>query len=220
MNRETSKTILFDLDATLLDTAPDFVYALNSLLSTRGLPPLPPAAIRTSVSYGSVALIELAFKLTQKDKQFQPLREELLDIYSKNLTRFTRPFIGIEEVLSHISERNMDWAIVTSKPAWLTIPLLEHIKLLPPPAMVVSGDTLAHTKPHPAPLLHVCKKLGVDVRDCIFVGDSEDDVKAGKKAGMLTIIAEYGYSKNSIHAQSWKADAYIKSPIDLLEWIV
>jgi len=211
--------VLFDLDGTLLDTAPDFVFALNNLLSDKGKPTKEASEIRPAVSKGSAGLIELGFSIDQKHQSFEPLRNELLDLYSSNLTRFTRPFLGIEDVLEQLADKNIAWGIVTNKPAWLTLPLLEHMKLNPPPGIVVAGDTLTKSKPHPEPIFHALEKLNVQSSHCLFIGDSEFDAQAGKKAGVTTIIAEYGYISNKNDARSWEADIYIEDPMDILRYV-
>lgn len=212
------RAILFDLDGTLLDTAPDLAGALNRLRLTRGLAPLPFSAIRPFVSHGSFALTRLGFDLVETDPQFEPLRLRLLDEYHAQIADHTLPFDGIPETLAWLQARDLRWGIVTNKPGWLTIPLLKKVGL-EPPGCVVSGDTLAICKPHPAPLLHASGCLGVTPSACYYVGDAERDVEAGRRAGMQTLIALYGYLGTADRPETWGADGMLASPQALRPWL-
>ena len=145
----TIRTVLFDLDGTLLDTAPDLAEALNAVLVENNRTPLPYEAIRPVVSHGGIALIELGFELEQSDPAFEPLRQRLLEIYRENISRLTRPFPGITELLEKLEKRGLGWGVVTNKPGWLTDPLLKDLDLYDRAVAVVSGDTLDERKPHP-----------------------------------------------------------------------
>ncbi len=157
---DTIRTVLFDLDGTLLDTAPDLADALNRVLEQNGRQSLPYENIRPVVSHGGIALIELGFGLAPGDPAFDGLRKQLLDTYRENISRKTRPFPGITHVLERLEERGINWGIVTNKPGWLTDPLLRDLGLYERAACVVSGDTLSERKPHPAPMLHACEQAG------------------------------------------------------------
>jgi len=166
------RTILFDLDGTLLDTAPDLAYALNQLLIEQSLDALPYEKIRPVVSHGGRALIELGSNISEADEQYASLRQRLLDIYRENIARHTTLFPGMQQVLEHIESHGMLWGVVTNKPAWLTEPLLKALKLMDRSACVVSGDTTNNSKPHPEPMLHACQLSNSTVTECLYVGDA------------------------------------------------
>jgi len=215
----TIETVLFDLDGTLLDTAPDLADALNAVLRANGRAPLPFEAIRPVVSHGGRALIERGFGLDPEHPDFEPLRRQLLDRYQAHIADRTRPFPGMEDVLASLEARGMDWGVVTNKPGWLTEPLLRALGLLDRPACVVSGDTLAERKPHPAPLLHACELTGRTPAECLYVGDARRDIEAGRNAGMPTLVALFGYFLDDDRPETWGADGLIEHPADLLAWL-
>lgn len=215
----TLRTVLFDLDGTLADTAPDLAFALNSLLEQEGREALPLAAIRPVVSQGSPGLLYLGFALRREDAAYASLRQRLLDIYSNNLVRETRLFPGMSELLSALEQRGMNWGIVTNKPAFLTNPLVEQLGLAKRAACVVSGDTTAYAKPHPASLLYACEQAGSQTQQCIYIGDARCDIEAGKRAGMTTMAAVYGYIPALEMPQDWNADGMIDHPGAILDWI-
>ena len=181
------KSVLFDLDGTLIDTAPDMAAALNRILEQESLDPLPIEQIRPHVSRGGLALTKLAFDAHRDADEIEPLRQRFLDDYRQNIARHSRLFEGFEEVLKLFHPHDMPWGVVTNKPGWLTDPLLADLKLAQRAACVVSGDTLEQRKPHPAPLLHACKLIGTTPQQCLYVGDAERDIKAGHNAGMPTL---------------------------------
>jgi 2-phosphoglycolate phosphatase len=213
------RTVLFDLDGTLLDTAPDLAAALNALLLENRRDGLPFEAIRPVVSHGGIALIELGFGLEPADPDFDRLRRRLLEIYRENLARRTRPFPGMSELLERIEARGLNWGVVTNKPAWLTEPLLAELGLTERAVCVISGDTLDKRKPHPAPMLHACRLAGSKPSECVYVGDARRDIEAGRNAGMHTVIALFGYFQEQDDPHAWDADAMIKEPLDLLAWL-
>jgi len=213
------RTILFDLDGTLLDTAPDLANALNLLLTEQGHEALPYEKIRPVVSHGGRALIELGFNIDIDHPQFEALRTRLLDIYKANIANDTTLFPGMERVLDHIESNNMLWGIVTNKPSWLTDPLLKTLGLFQRSACVVSGDTTSNRKPHPEPMLYACKQSNSNVEECLYIGDAERDIQAGKQAGMLTMAALYGYIQEHDDVSLWGADAIIDHPEDILRWL-
>ena len=219
MNNKKIQTILFDLDGTLLDTAPDLANALNAVLESNGHAPLPFDAIRPVVSHGGKALIELGFEMQSDHPEFEPRRLELLDYYLNNIAQYTCLFPGMEEVLESIESQGLNWGIVTNKPAWLTDPLLEALKLDQRAAAIVSGDTLPERKPHPAPLLHACELIGSTPEHCLYVGDAERDIQAGHNAGMPTLVAMFGYLLAEDKPEEWGASALIHHPAEILDWI-
>jgi phosphoglycolate phosphatase len=212
-------TILFDLDGTLLDTAPDLAHALNTTLINNQRPPLPFETIRPVVSHGAKGLLELGFKLTEEHTDFPRLRDELLNIYQQNLATHTQLFPEMLELLNFIKKQKLNWGILTNKPGWLTEPLLKQLNLFPQTNCVVSGDTLTKRKPHPEPMWHACQLLNCKPEDCIYVGDAERDIIAGKRAGMRTLIAMYGYIATTDTPHTWGADGMINSPAEIIEWL-
>lgn len=219
MHNKKIQTVLFDLDGTLLDTAPDLANALNAVLESNGHAPLPFDAIRPVVSHGGKALIELGFEMQSDHPEFEPRRLELLDYYLNNIAQYTCLFPGMDEVLESIESQGLNWGIVTNKPAWLTDPLLEALKLDQRAAAIVSGDTLPERKPHPAPLLHACELIGSKPEHCLYVGDAERDIQAGHNAGMPTLVAMFGYLMAEDKPEEWGANALIRHPAEILDWI-
>ncbi len=211
-NREL---ILFDLDGTLIDTAPDMAAALNDLLSAEGREPLPFADIRPHVSHGAAGLLRVGFGLEGDSAEMVRLRTSFLDRYQANLAGASRPFPGIAELLQQIEEGDRAWGVVTNKPGWLTEPLLRLLDLDKRAAVIVSGDTLQQRKPHPAPLLHACTRSGFEPAQTVYVGDAERDVAAGIAAGMDTFVALYGYLGPEDRPGDWGASALIEQPGDL-----
>lgn len=218
MNRRID-TVLFDLDGTLLDTAPDLANALNAVLLDNGREPLPFARIRPAVSHGGAALIRLGFGITPEHADYASLRRQLLDRYLAHIADETRLFPGMDAVLDTLETRGLRWGVVTNKPAWLTQPLLDALELGTRAAGVVSGDTLAQCKPDPAPLLHACTLIGTQAQHAMYVGDAERDIEAGHRAGMRTLVALFGYLLDSDDPASWGADALIREPGEILDWL-
>lgn len=212
-------TVLFDLDGTLADTAPDLAHALNALLVEEGRRELAYPAIRPVVSHGATALIKLGFGLASGDSGFDRLRQRFLALYSENLCRHTRPFAGIEPLLQTLQEKAINWGIVTNKPAFLTDPLVACLHFNPGPACVVSGDSTNNRKPHPEPMLLACTQAGSRPEQCLYVGDAERDIQAGKHAGMKTLVALFGYISKDETPQNWGADGMIRTPLEILEWL-
>jgi N-acetyl-D-muramate 6-phosphate phosphatase len=211
--------VLFDLDGTLLDTAPDLAAALNRLRGQHQLTPLAFSDIRPHVSHGSAALITLGFGFAESDPRFESLRLALLSLYHENIANLTRPFDGMFALLAELKRRGLKWGIVTNKPGWLTTPLLARFDFGIRPECVVSGDTVATAKPDPGPLLHGVEQLELAPAQCVYIGDAERDVAAGIRAGMRTLIALYGYLGPDDQPHTWGADAYLRAPLDLIEWI-
>jgi phosphoglycolate phosphatase len=210
--------VLLDLDGTLLDTAPDMAAALNRLRAENGRAALDPGVIRPHVSHGAAALVRLGFPDVSED-EFQRLRERFLLVYASDIARATAVFPGFEAVLAALEAARVPWGVVTNKQTSLTTPLLEHMRLTQRAACVVCGDTVGQRKPHPAPLLHAAGLVGLEPRECVYVGDAERDVQAGRAAGMHTLIALFGYLGEHDRPELWRADALIQEPGELLGWL-
>jgi N-acetyl-D-muramate 6-phosphate phosphatase len=214
----TLRAVLFDLDGTLLDTAPDLAAALNELRREQSLPALDFGAIRPLVSHGAAAVVRLGFPHATEE-QFSLLRERFLQLYSASLAIHTRLFPGFEPVLAVLESRQLKWGVVTNKPAFLTQPLLAQLGLSARCASIVSGDTLPQRKPHPAPLLHAASLMGVDPAECIYVGDAERDIQAAHAAGMRAFVATFGYLGVDDDPVRWRPEAMIAAPQELLRWL-
>lgn len=213
------KVVLFDLDGTLVDTAPDLGFALNELRQQRGLAPLSDAVIRPQASHGARGLLRLGFDVTPEDADFQTLRQAFLDIYEANIVRDSCLFPGMADVLSQLEGAGIRWGVVTNKPERYTVPLLRGLELIERAACVVSGDTCPQPKPHPAPMLHACHLAGAEAGECLYVGDAERDVEAARAAGMPTLIARYGYISEQDRPEEWGALGFIDTPLGLLDWL-
>jgi phosphoglycolate phosphatase len=212
------RAVLFDLDGTLLDTAPDMVGALNTLRGELGLCALPYESVRNAVSHGSARVVKIGFP-DADPAEFEGLQKRFLDIYRGSLSRQTKLFAGMPEVLRRLDEWHIKSGIVTNKPAWLTEPLLEELGLRARFACVVSGDSLAQRKPHPLPLLHAAMIAQVSPGECVYVGDAERDVQAAHAAAMPALVANYGYLRPDEDSSSWGGDGYLNQPLDLLDWL-
>nr|WP_041673332.1 HAD-IA family hydrolase [Sulfuricella denitrificans] len=213
------KAVLFDLDGTLADTAPDLGHALNLQRERHGLPPLPQETIRPYASHGTVGLFDIGFGLTPQDERFAPMREEYLALYTANLCLHTTLFPGMAELLAALEARNISWGVVTNKPARFTNPLLELLGLSKRAASIISGDTCAHPKPHPEPLLRAAREIGVAPQSCLYVGDAERDIEAARAAGMAALIADYGYLGAEDRPETWGADGRIDTPLGILAFL-
>ena len=214
-------TILFDLDGTLVDTAPDLGYALNIQLKHHGKPTLSDAAIRPFSSHGSRGLIGLGFGITPADTNFTAMRDEYLRIYDSVLTRSPVLLPGIAELLQVIEGKGLKWGIVTNKPRRFTVGLIESMgmDLSKRAACIVCGDDAPQPKPSPATLLMACAQVGVAAKNCMYVGDAERDIQASKAAGMKSVVALFGYIDVSDKPSEWGADALINTPKELLKLI-
>lgn len=211
------RAVLFDLDGTLIDSAPDLGAAANQMLAARGLPLLPLERYRPMVGAGARGMLHIAFGIDPQAQEFPALREEFFDNYQACLNHRTQAFAGVDILLGALQARTIPWGIVTNKSRRFTEPLVRGMALLRGAAAVVSGDTTAHSKPHPLPLLHAAQQMGLSPQDCIYVGDDERDVCAGKAAGMRTVAARYGYLGAGTDVHHWGADAYIDFPAALLQ---
>ncbi len=213
------KTVLFDLDGTLIDTAPDMAAALDTLCREEGQPVLPFEQVRPVVSNGSVALIKLAFGEVNDEHRLQHLKQRYLDIYEHNICIASTPFNGIEKVLDFIEQNGLNWGVVTNKPGWLTLPLMNNLQLSQRAATIVSGDTTENSKPHPDPMHHACDEANSNSDQCMYVGDHRRDIEAGNNAGMKTLVANYGYIDADEDVNAWGADAIINDPEEILLYL-
>ncbi len=209
--------ILFDLDGTLVDTAPDLGYALNLQRQRHGLEPLPLNEIRPYASHGSKGLLSVGFNLNPEDACFADMRQEYLDLYDQVFTRSPVLFDGLAAVLDEIEGRNLTWGIVTNKPRRFSEPMIRALQLQERARCLVCGDDAARAKPYPDTLLMACRMTSSNVVDCLYVGDAERDVQAGKAAGMKTVVALFGYIDETDQPQEWGADAMIAQPAELLD---
>lgn len=212
-------TVLFDLDGTLVDTAPDMGHALNTLLQEYGRAPLEAAAIRPWVSHGSRGLIFLGFGEEPGGERFEEYKERFLALYESRVCAGSRLFEGMDEVIDDLDRRRSPWGIVTNKPHYLTRALLEALGLHQRAACVVSGDTIPQRKPDPAPLLHACRLLDRDPGGCVYVGDAQRDIEAGTRAGMATLVALFGYLGEHDRPVEWGATGLVATPAEILGWV-
>lgn len=210
------QAVLFDLDGTLADTAPDLCYALNRMRAARNLPALPVSATRAYTSLGARGLLGIGLDVTPAHSSYDAMREEFLAIYADNLCRETRLFPGMPDLLCELERRGLLWGVVTNKAERYTHPLLEQLGIRHRAACVIGGDTTGKTKPDPAPLFAASDRIGIGPQHCIYVGDDRRDVEAGRSAGMTTVVARFGYL-NGNDPETWNADAMIDAPLDLLK---
>lgn len=211
--------VLFDLDGTLVDTAPDLAAAANRQRGVHGLAPLPLAQLRPMASHGSRGMIGVALGSVPGDPGFDSLREEFLAFYAAALCVHSRLFDGMAPLLDDLDARGVRWGIVTNKPARYTDPLVQQLGLSQRAACVVSGDTTAHAKPHPGPLHHALQLARTAAQHAIYVGDDQRDIQAGRAAGLRTIAVGYGYLGDGAPPQAWGADAVVETPAELHEWL-
>lgn len=213
------RAVLFDLDGTLVDSAPDLGHAANLMRQRRGLPPLDEAFYRPRASSGARGMIEAAFGLTPEHPAFETYRSEYLDIYAQVLTCRTRPFGGVADLIAALERAKLAWGVVTNKIERFALPLTAELPIFRGAATVVGGDTTPHYKPHPAPLLEAARRIGVPPIACLYVGDDERDIVAGRAAGMRTVAARYGYLGVAANVDAWAADAVIDAPLALLNFL-
>ncbi|HHQ15195.1 MAG TPA: phosphoglycolate phosphatase [Chromatiales bacterium] len=207
--------VFFDLDGTLLDTAPDMVGALDQLRAEHGIPALDYEFARDHVSHGALGLLKIGFP-DFDDERRDSLRERYLQLYADRLSTETTAFPGMEQVLDTLDEQRVPWGVVTNKPGWLTEPLLTALGLATRCACIVSGDTLEKRKPHPAPLLHAAALTKTDPATAVYVGDAKRDIEAGNAAGMTTVAALYGYVAAADAPAAWGADHTVEQPQELI----
>ncbi len=216
----TVSAVLFDLDGTLLDTAPDLIFALNAALAEAGLPICPEDEVKPYISGGARAM--LAYALANSplpDGEAEILLHRVLELYQTHLADRTGFFEGMDTVLAELEARGLPWGIVTNKTRRFTDPLADALNLTARAACIVSGDTTAEKKPHPLPLLEASRRLGRAPGHCVYIGDAAKDMEAGRRAGMATLAALYGYIAADDEPGGWGADGFIARPLDLLAWL-
>ncbi|ULR90191.1 phosphoglycolate phosphatase [Comamonas sp. B21-038] len=211
------RAILFDLDGTLIDSAPDLGAAADQMRVARGLPSLPMADYRPFAGSGARGMLRVAFGMQPEDAEFPTMREEFFQNYERRMTQDTTVFDGVSDMLASIVARQLHWGVVTNKSKRFTEPLSRQMALFASAGAVVSGDTTPHAKPHPEPLLEAARRIGVAPQDCVYVGDDERDIIAGKAAGMHTVAAVYGYLGEKQSVAHWEADDVLNSPHELLK---
>lgn len=211
--------VFFDLDGTLADTAPDLARAANRVLGDLGRAPMTLAELRPHVSSGARGMLKAAFGITPEDPEFPALCEHFLQHYASGLCIDTRLFSGMPQLLEALEDVAIPWGIITNKQSRFTDPLVAALSLHSRACCVISGDTAARPKPAPDPLLLACERSGLTVQNCIYVGDDERDIVAGKAAGMRTIAVSYGYLGVAAPIEDWGADEIVHSPAELAQLI-
>ena len=211
--------VLFDLDGTLIDSAPDMVASLNQILKEEGLAPLTLETLRPYVSKGGLAMTKVAFDKYKNEEDIEPLRLRFLDYYLHNIADHSKLFDGFESLLKTLEKQSIAWGVVTNKPGWLTDPLMSALKLDQRSAVTISGDTTAEKKPHPLPLLTAAEAIKISCEHCLYIGDDPRDIEAGNAANMTTVIAKYGYISDNSNLESWMADSMIDHPTQILDLI-
>ena len=211
------KAVLFDLDGTLIDSAPDLGAAADKMRIDRGMPSLPLNAYRHMAGAGARGMLGIAFGMTPDSMGFAEMREEFFRNYEQCMTHRTYAFDGVSDLISTLESASLAWGVVTNKSMRFTDPLTRQMPLFANAAAVVSGDSTPHSKPHPAPLLEAARRMQIAPEHCIYVGDDERDIQAGLAAGMKTVAARYGYLGSKADTSHWGADAHINSPIELLK---
>ena len=213
---EQIEAVLFDLDGTLIDSAPDLGAAADKMRTDRGLATLPLVDYRPMAGAGARGMIAVAFGLSPEDADYGALKEEFFSNYEACMTQRTSAFDGVAELIAALDQAGLKWGVVTNKAERFTLPLTRGMALFGSAQTIVSGDTTPHAKPHPAPLLEAARQLNIAPQRCVYVGDDERDILAGRAAGMPTVAAAYGYLGASANIGGWNADATIVSPAALL----
>lgn len=211
--------MLFDLDGTLIDTAPDMALSLDILCTEEQHKILAFEEVRPFVSNGSVALVKLAFGNQLDEQYLERLKSRYLEIYQDNLAVKSGLFDKMNDLLLHLEQNGIKWGVVTNKPGWLTEPLMQALGLTQRAACIVSSDSTEKRKPHPEPMFLACKLTDSLPAECIYVGDARRDIEAGQNAGMKTVIAQYGYIGKDEDTSSWQADYSIQSPAQLIDYL-
>ena len=217
MGASDVKAVLFDLDGTLVDSAPELGAAADKMRTDRKMSSLPPSAYRQMAGSGARGMLGIAFHIDPEMPEFPALREEFFVNYEARMLMNTPVFDGVNELIAALGDVGLLWGVVTNKSARFTDPLTRSIPLFGSAGAIVSGDTTPFSKPHPAPLLEAARRLGVKPGECVYVGDDERDIIAGNAAGMRTIAATYGYLGAKADATAWCADDVIESPMALLK---
>lgn len=211
--------VFFDLDGTLLNTAPDLITALNKSLSHFGFTSVAHDEITPFISYGALTMIEQSVPKDTDDTTKNQILEWLIEYYENHIADFTRPYEGMLTVLETLEQHNIPWGIVTNKRERLAIPLMKALNLSERTACLICGDTTAHSKPHPQPMLEACLQTGVPAKQSLYIGDAQHDITAGNHVNMKTFAATYGFLKTDDTPESWGADILIEHPLQILDWI-
>ncbi len=218
--RRPVRAVLFDLDGTLADTAPDLVGCVQEVMRERGCPPRPFASLRARASQGAKGVLAAGFgEALVESPEYPELLKQCLALYSTRLADRSRLFPGMRDVLDELARRGIRWGVVTNKPEYLTRPLLEALGLAQECAVTVGGDTAARAKPYPEPMLHALRHLALEAADCIMLGDAPRDIQAAAAVGMTGLAAAWGYFPPDEDLSAWGAAAVLQSPEDLLEWL-
>ncbi len=210
------EAVLFDLDGTLIDSAPDLGAAADKMRTDRGLPSLPLAQYRSMAGSGARGMLGVAFDITPTHADFEALKEEFFKNYEACMTERTYAFDGVADLITRLNHAGLKWGVVTNKSERFALPLTRAMPLFSTAQTVVGGDTTPHSKPHPAPLLEAARQIGIAPEKCLYVGDDERDIVAGRAAAMLTVAAAYGYLGAIAATEHWQADATIATPAALL----
>lgn len=211
------RAVLFDLDGTLIDSAPDLGAAADRMRLSRGMPSLPEDRYRPLCGSGARGMLHAAFGITPEHVDYGAMKEEFFVAYSACLLQRTRPFHGVQDLVAALRERGLSWGVVTNKSQRFTGPITQAMPLFATASAIVSGDTTPHAKPHPAPLLEAARRMSVPPAECLYVGDDERDILAGHAAGMRTVAARYGYLGVGADVAAWGAGAEVSSPLELLK---
>lgn len=211
--------VLFDLDGTLLDSAPDLAHAANTLRTARGLEALPLALYRPYVGTGARGMLRIALQVTPEDAEFESLKEAFFVAYEQCMGLYSQLFEGVEELLHRLSVHGVQWGIVTNKSERFALPIVKALAPLAAAQVVVGGDTTPFAKPHPQPLLEAALQLQQTSAQCIYVGDDKRDMEAAQAAGMRCVAAAYGYLGDATSLEAWLPDSIIEAPLDLLRVI-
>lgn len=213
------RAVLFDLDGTLVDSAPDLAGAVDKMRTDRGLLPYAPSHYRPMVGAGARGMLNVAFGMQPEHPEFAAMKEEFFVNYERRLTQETYAFEGVHELLAQLVARQIPWGVVTNKSERFALPLTQAMPMFATAVAIVGGDTTPHAKPHPEPLFEAARRLGLAPEHCMYVGDDARDVVAGLAAGMATVAAGYGYLGRDADIAQWGAHATIQSPLELLHWL-
>ncbi len=211
------RAVLFDLDGTLIDSAPDLGFAADAMRVQRGLASLPLETYRPMAGAGARGMLGVAFGIKPDHPDFDTLKHEFFDNYQACMTQRTYAFDGVQSLVDALAGRGLAWGVVTNKSERFALPLTAHMPVFSSAGTVICGDTTPHAKPHPAPLLEAARRLNVEPGQCLYVGDDERDIQAGKSAGMLTVAATYGYLGQSTDVHGWGGDFTVSTPLALLD---
>lgn len=213
------QAVLFDLDGTFADTAPDLAAALNHVRASRNMPPLPLEVLRPQASHGSAGLLKTGMNVTPDAPDFPALRDIFLTYYSEHICVHTRLFEGMAELIDALEQRDIAWGIVTNKPHRFTLPLMQALGMASRASCLISGDTCANAKPHPEPMRKACEIISVAPEHCLYLGDDKRDMDAANAVHMRGIIAKYGYVSDDVSIENWKAQGSVNKPMELLSYL-